>query len=66
MVAARTKPPIAWGGSNPWPVPFYVVTHRPEDEPPDGGFTFVAGLAAAIDRARASARDKDVSRHGRR
>ncbi len=50
-----------WGGSNPWPVPFYVVTHRPEDEPQDGGFTFVDGLAEAIDRARASAGDKDVS-----
>ena len=25
-----------WGESNPWPVPFYVVTHRPEDEPQDG------------------------------
>ncbi len=50
-----------WGGSNPWPVPFYVVTHRPDDEPPDGGFTFVAGLAEAIERARASAGDRDVS-----
>src|SRR4051794_12191923 len=22
-----------WGGRNPWPVPFFVVTHRPEEEP---------------------------------
>jgi dihydrofolate reductase len=50
----------AWGGKNPWPVPFFVVTHRPEDEPPDAGFTFVDGLDAAIDRARSAAGDKDV------
>jgi dihydrofolate reductase len=53
-----------WGGANPWPVPFYVVTHRPDEQPKDGGFTFVNGLAAAIDRARASAGDKDVSLMG--
>lgn len=53
-----------WGGSNPWPVPFYVVTHRPGDEPQEGGFTFVDGLGQAIDRARASAGDKDVSLMG--
>src|SRR6185437_13704527 len=23
----------AWGGSNPWQLPFFIVTHRPEDEP---------------------------------
>ena len=53
-----------WGGSNPWAVPFYVVTHRPGDEPHEGGFTFVDGLGQAIDRARASAGDKDVSLMG--
>ena len=53
-----------WGGSNPWPVPFYVVTHHPDDEPQDGGFTFVDGLATAVDRARVSAGDKDVSLMG--
>jgi dihydrofolate reductase len=49
-----------WGGSNPWPVPFFIVTHRPDDEPPDAGFTFVDGLDAALDRAREAAGDKDV------
>jgi dihydrofolate reductase len=53
-----------WGGSNPWPVPFYVVTHHPDDEPQDRGFTFVDSLGEAIDRARASAGDKDVSLMG--
>jgi dihydrofolate reductase len=50
----------AWGGKNPWPVPFFVVTHRPGDEPPDSGFTFVDGLDAAIAQARSVAGDKDV------
>jgi dihydrofolate reductase len=49
-----------WGGTNPWPVPFFIVTHRPEDEPADAGFTFVDGLDAAIARARSVAGDKDV------
>ena len=49
-----------WGGSNPWPVPFFVVTHRPDDEPPGAGFTFVDGLDAALDKARSVAGDKDV------
>jgi dihydrofolate reductase len=49
-----------WGGSNPWPVPFFIVTHRPQDEPPDAGFTFVDSLEAAIARAREAAKDKDV------
>jgi dihydrofolate reductase len=49
-----------WGGTNPWPVPFFVVTHRPQDEPPDAGFTFVDGLDTAIAQARSAAGDRDV------
>ncbi|HEY8988685.1 MAG TPA: dihydrofolate reductase family protein [Candidatus Limnocylindrales bacterium] len=49
-----------WGGTNPWPVPFFVVTHRPKDEPPGAGFTFVDGLDAAIARAHSAAGDTDV------
>ena len=26
------------GGRNPFGLPFFIVTHRPEDEPPDAGF----------------------------
>jgi dihydrofolate reductase len=48
----------AWGGSNPFPAPFFVVTHRPEDEPADAGFTFVNGVDEAIARAREAAGDK--------
>jgi dihydrofolate reductase len=51
----------AWGGNNPFGVPFFVVTHRPEDAPADAGFTFVNGLDEAIARAREAAGDKDVS-----
>jgi dihydrofolate reductase len=50
----------AWGGTNPSPVPFFVVTHRPQDEPTDAGFTFVDGLEAAIEKARSAAGDNDV------
>jgi dihydrofolate reductase len=49
-----------WGGTNPWPVPFFVMTHRPQDEPPDAGFTFVDGLDSASAQARSAAGDKDV------
>ena len=52
----------AWGGSNPFGVPFFVVTHRPEDAPAeDAGFTFVNGVEEAVARARDAAGDKDVS-----
>jgi dihydrofolate reductase len=50
----------AWGGKNPWEMPLFVVTHRPEEEPADGGFRFVDGLDEAIARAREAAGDKDV------
>jgi dihydrofolate reductase len=50
----------AWGGHNPFGIPFFIVTHRPEDAPADAGFTFVDGLDEAIARAREAAGDKDV------
>jgi dihydrofolate reductase len=53
-----------WGDRNPWGVPFFIVTHRPEEQPADGGFTFVGGLDEAVDRARAAAGDRDVSLMG--
>ena len=49
-----------WGGENPWGLPFFIVTHRPEDEPEGGAFTFVSGVEEAVDRAVAAAGDKDV------
>ena len=50
----------AWGGANPFGVPFFIVTHRPEDVPSDAGFTFTEGLEEAIASARESAGGKDV------
>ena len=51
----------AWGGQNPFGMPLFVVTHRPQEAPSEGGFTFVGGLDEAITRARQSAGEKDVS-----
>jgi dihydrofolate reductase len=50
-----------WGGTNPFGVPFFILTHRPEDAPPDtAGFTFVNGLDEALARAHDAAGEKDV------
>jgi dihydrofolate reductase len=50
-----------WGEKNPFGMPVFVVTHRPEDEPDSGEFTFVGGFDEAIDRAKEAAGDKAVS-----
>jgi dihydrofolate reductase len=49
-----------WGDENPWGLPFFIVTHRPEEEPEGGAFNFVSGVEAAVERAREAAGDKDV------
>jgi dihydrofolate reductase len=49
-----------WGGKNPWGIPFFIVTHRPADQPPDGDFIFSGSLAEAIDHAQAVAGGKQV------
>ena len=50
-----------WGDENPWGLPFFIVTHRPEEEPEGDAFTFVSGVEEAVDQARAAAGGKDVS-----
>jgi len=51
----------AWGGTNPFPGPLFVLTHRVADQPaPEAGFTFVSGLDDALTQA-AAAGDGDVS-----
>ncbi len=50
-----------WGGENPWGLPFFIVTHRSEEEPQGGDFTFVSGVEEAVERAREAAGDKDVN-----
>jgi dihydrofolate reductase len=50
-----------WGGKNPFGVPFFILTHHPEEAPTDSaGFTFVNGLDEALVRARDAAGEKDV------
>ena len=51
----------AWGGKNPWDVPFFIVTHRPQDQPAGAGFRFVDGLDRAIAQAREAAGAMDVN-----
>lgn len=50
-----------WGDSNPWGLPFFIVTHRPDEQPPGDHFQFVAGVDEAIEQAKVAAADKDVS-----
>ena len=50
-----------WGDENPWNLPFFIVTHRPEEEPAGGAFTFVSGVETAVERACEAAGDKVVS-----
>jgi dihydrofolate reductase len=49
-----------WGDENPWGLPLFVVTHRPEEQPEGGHFNFVSGVEEAVERAREAAGDKDV------
>ncbi len=49
-----------WGDKNPWGIPTFVVTHRPEEQPPGEDFTFVRNLSDAMERATAAAGDRRV------
>lgn len=52
----------AWGGTNPFGGPLFVLTHRVQDQPAAAsGFTFVSRLDEALARAIEAAGDKDVS-----
>jgi dihydrofolate reductase len=51
----------AWGGKNPWNLPFFIVTHRTDEQPSGDDFVFVDGVVEAIEAARAAAGDKDVN-----
>jgi dihydrofolate reductase len=50
-----------WGDKNPFGMPVFVVTHRPEEEPATGEFSFVGSFEEAVSRAQEAAGDKDVS-----
>jgi dihydrofolate reductase len=49
-----------WGDTNPWGVPFFIVTHRPQEQPKGDAFTFVDGVTEAIAQAKEAAGDKHV------
>jgi dihydrofolate reductase len=50
----------AWGGKNPFPAPFFILTHRTEDQPANAGFSFVDGLDNAISQGLEAAGEKDL------
>jgi dihydrofolate reductase len=50
-----------WGDRNPWGLPVFIVTHRPEDQPDGDDFRFVGSLDEAIAKARGVAGDKVVN-----
>ena len=55
----------AWGGTNPFPGPVVVLTHRVEDQPAESsGFRFVSGFDEALGVARELAGGGDVSLGG--
>lgn len=50
-----------WGDKNPWGLPFFIVTHRPEEQPEGEAFLFVSGVDEAIRQAIEAAGGKDVN-----
>jgi dihydrofolate reductase len=50
-----------WGGTNPWGVPLFIVTHRTDEQPAGDDFRFVGSLDEAIRQARDAAGDKVVN-----
>ena len=50
-----------WGDKNPWGLPFFIVTHRPQEQPTGNDFVFVSGVENAVKRAVEAAGSKDVN-----
>jgi dihydrofolate reductase len=50
-----------WGDENPWGLPFFIVTHRPEEQPDGDSFVFVDSVEEAVALAKDAAGEKDVS-----
>jgi dihydrofolate reductase len=63
VVAGRATYEAAehWGGENPWGIPLFILTHRPEEQPAGDEFVFVDGIDDAIEQAAAAAGGKDVN-----
>jgi dihydrofolate reductase len=49
-----------WGDENPWGLPFFILTHRTDEQPEGDAFVFVSGIEEAVERAKKAAGDKDV------
>jgi dihydrofolate reductase len=49
-----------WGDENPWGIPMFVVTHRPDEQPEGDAFKFVGSFEEALEQAKAAAGDKHV------
>jgi dihydrofolate reductase len=49
-----------WGDKNPWGLPLFIVTHRPEDQPSGSEFEFVSGVDEAVARAKEATGERDV------
>ncbi len=62
VVAGRSTYEAAghWGDANPWDLPVFIVTHRPDEQPPGEEFIFVDGVTEAIERAAEAAGDRQV------
>jgi dihydrofolate reductase len=50
-----------WGDENPWGLPFFIVTHRVDEQAEGDAFVFVDGVEEAVERAKQAAGDKDVN-----
>jgi len=50
-----------WGDTNPWGLPVFVVTHRPEEQPAGDELRFVGNRDEAVAKAREAAGDKVVN-----
>lgn len=63
VVAGRATYEAArhWGDRNPWGLPLFIVTHRPEEQPPGDDFVFVEGVEPAIARALEAAGGRDIN-----
>jgi dihydrofolate reductase len=49
-----------WGDQNPWGVPFFIVTHRPQEQPAGDAFRFVGSVAEAVAQAQLAAGGRAV------
>lgn len=49
-----------WGDKNPWGIPLFVVTHRPQEQPPGNEFIFVGSVDEAVTQAKEAAGGKQV------